>query len=104
MTFVPARYTLLSAVVEDTTGASIDWAGGRGVFAAYGTFDSGTAKLQWSPDDGTTWLDVDRSGETYVTFTADGAGNFELPACMIRAVLSGSTTAALTATAHGVDQ
>lgn len=90
---------LLAAVAADTTGAAVSWLGGRGVFSAAGTFGGGTCKLQWQPDGGTTWIDVDRSGDTFVTFTANGAGGFELPACQIRAVLSGSTAPTLTAAA-----
>lgn len=69
------------------TGAAQEWDGGKGIFTVYSaTFGGGTVKLQWTPDGGTTWLDVDRTGETYVTFTAVGAGTFELPAgCDIRA-------------------
>lgn len=90
---------LFTLRTTDGNGNAADWPGGRGAFAAYGTFGSGTVKLQWSPDDGTTWLDVDRSGDTYVTFTANGSGGFELPACQIRAVLSGSSAASVSAEA-----
>ena len=76
------------------TGSAVRWTGGRGVFTVYSaTFSGATIKLQWSPDYGTTWLDVDRSGDTYVTFTAVGAGIFELPPCVVRANVSGSPSA-----------
>ena len=52
-------------------------------------------KLQWSPDDGTTYQDVDRSGDTYVTLTAAGAGLFDLPVCKIKAVVSGGPPSSL---------
>lgn len=91
--------TLLTLRTTDGNGNAADWPGGRGAFVAYGTFGSGTVKLQWSPDDGTTWLDVDKSGETYVTLTANGSGGFELPASQIRAALSGSTGASVSAKA-----
>jgi hypothetical protein len=90
---------LFNAQTADANGAAADWHGGRGVFSAFGTFGSGTVKLQWSPNDGTTWLNVDKSGDTYVTYTANGSGGFELPACKIRAVLSGSTAASVSAEA-----
>lgn len=80
---------LLNNVSSVQNGAAFDWRGGRGVFSSIGT---GAAKLQWSPDNGTTWLDVDRSGDTFVTLTAAGAGLFELPPCLIRAVSSGTVT------------
>lgn len=101
MTFRNAEYPLLDDA--DETGASAQWPGGKGVFSAYkGTFGGATVKLQWSPDDGTTWLDVDASGDTYVTFTAAGAGVFELPECLIRANVASGTPSALFATAKAV--
>lgn len=69
----------------------LGWTGGRGIFAAWGAFGGGTLKLQWSPDLGVTWMDVDRSGDTYVTFTANGTGGFELGPCRLQVVLSGAT-------------
>jgi hypothetical protein len=87
---IPAPYKF-ARFTADGNSSAVSWPGGRGVFAAFGTFGSGTLKLQASYDDETTWIDVDRSGDTYVTFTANGAGGFELPKCMIRAALSGST-------------
>jgi hypothetical protein len=91
-------YALFSAQGSNANGSAVEWRGGRGVFEAHGTFGSGTCKLQWSPDDGTTWLDVDRSGDDYVTLAADGGGAFELRPCKIRAVLSGATNPSITAT------
>ena len=74
------------------TGSAVRWHGGRGVFSVpAGTFSGATVKLQWSRDGSNNWQDVDRSGDTYVTFTAAGAGIFELPRCFVRAnVASGS--------------
>lgn len=78
------------ALTADGNTASIDWPGGRGVFAAWGTFGGGTYSLQWSPDD-STYIGVDRSGDTFVTFTANGEGGFELGPCKLRGSMSGST-------------
>jgi hypothetical protein len=101
MSYRNAVYPLLDN--EAATGAAADWPGGKGVFTVYqGTFGGATVKLQWSPDDGTTWLDVDASGDTYTTMTAAGSGLFELPPCKIRAFVSGGTPSALFATAMGV--
>ncbi len=103
MAYNNAGYPILSNAAA--TGDAIDWGGGKGCFSVYsGTFNGATAKLQWSPNDGTTWLDVDRSGDTYVTFTAAGAGNFELPACMIRVAISGGPPSAMYAKVFGIDQ
>ncbi len=84
-------YDLLSnASATPTTGTF--WPGGRGTFTVYSaTFGGGTVKLQWSPDQGVTWLDVDRSGDTYCTLTAVGSGNFDLPECLIRANVATAT-------------
>lgn len=83
MSYADGAILLLNAA--SATSAGFPWPGGRGVFAMPAATGSGTVKLQWSPDGGTTWLDVDRSGDTYVTLTAVGAGLFELPPCTIRA-------------------
>jgi hypothetical protein len=100
MTYANAAYTLLAGA--SATGAAVDWRGGKGTFSVYSaTFGGGTVKLQWSPDGGTTWLDVDKSGDTYVTLTAIGAGNFELPECKIRAHVA--TATAIYAKAFGID-
>lgn len=71
------------------------WYGGAGTFSASGTFGGGTAKLQMSPNNGVTWIDVDRSGDTYVTFTANGEGGFELAPCLLRVSLTGATSPSL---------
>ena len=67
------------------------WYGGRGSALAWGDFGGGTATLQMSPDAGATWINVDRAGDTYVTFTANGEGGFELRVCMLRFNLTGAT-------------
>jgi hypothetical protein len=85
---ISSQFAILTA---DGQSASIPWLGGRGVFTAWGTFGGGTIKLQQSPDDGTTWIDLDRSGDTFCTFTANGEGGFELQPCLLRVSLSGST-------------
>ena len=79
------------------TGSAVGWQGGAGVFSVTGTFGSATVKMQWSPDDGTTWIDVDASGDTNVTFTAAGGGAFVLPPCLVRANVSGGTGVEVTA-------
>ncbi|MHC4051494.1 hypothetical protein [Bradyrhizobium sp. 25ACV] len=71
------------------------WPGGSGTFSATGTFGGGTAKLQMSPNNGVTWIDVDRNGDTYVTFTANGQGGFELAPCLLRVSLTGATSPSL---------
>lgn len=83
------------------TGSSVRWWGGRGVFVVpSGTFSGATVKLQWSLDN-STFLDVDRSGDTYVTLTAAGAGRFELPPCHIRAAITGGPPSGINAFVKG---
>jgi hypothetical protein len=92
---------LFTGVGANANSSAIDWPGGRGVFSVWGTFGSGTCALQWSPDDGTTWIAADRSGDTFVTLTANGTGGFELPPGKIRAALTGSTSPSLYASVGG---
>jgi hypothetical protein len=63
---------------------------------AWGNFGGGTATLQLSPDKGTTWMNVDRTADTFVTFTANGNGDFMLPQCLLRVNVSGATNPSLT--------
>ena len=101
MTFTNARTSILTDA--EATGDAIDWPGGRGAFAVVsGTFSGATVALEWSPDDGTTWLAVDASGDTYTTKTAVGSGNFELPPCQLRAAISAGPPTDINATVHGL--
>jgi hypothetical protein len=44
--------------------------------AVSGTTPSMTAKLQWSPDNGTTWLDLDATNAITAALTAAGNATF----------------------------
>jgi len=77
------------------SGQWYDWPGGSGVFVARATWGGGTVKLQFSMDGGTTAVDVG----TYTTLTANGGGNFTLPACKIRANIATATAVYATAQA-----
>lgn len=81
--------TVLAENAGAGNGAAVRWAGGRGVFSATATWGSGSVKLQYQLPDGSTWVDV--GPET--TLTADGAGGFELPDSLVRAVVTTSTAA-----------
>lgn len=97
MAVAAGEYPLI--VNAATSGSAVAWPGGRGVFSVFaGTFAGATVKLQWSLDN-SNWLDVDQSGDTYVTKTAAGAGAFELPECWIKAVVSGGPPSGIYATA-----
>lgn len=52
------------------------------VFAVFGTWDSASVQLQFSPDEGTTWLNVGTA------ITQNGYAAVALPSCKIRAVIS----------------
>lgn len=82
-----------TALVLDTDGqGEIQEVG----FAAYGTFGSGTCKLQGSPDGGTTWIDI-----ASASFTANGYVVVKVPFPRVRAVLSGATSPEITAVLYG---
>lgn len=67
-----AKYTLgttetANANYPSNTGIALK---NDAIFMAYGTWDTATATLQVSPDEGTTWF----AAGTDTTLTADGAG------------------------------
>lgn len=77
------RVELLNAAAA--TGSSDLWPGGWGAFIVWGTWNGATAKLQFSPDQGTTWIDVDGA-----SLTVDGGGPFNLPPLKHRVAISGA--------------
>lgn len=88
----------LLAAGSSATGSGVSWRGGRGTFYVVGTFGGTTASMQWSPDSGTTWIDVG----TDTILTANGQGNFELPACTIRCELDGGSSISVASSAVGI--
>lgn len=96
MAFRNATYDLLSNA--GATGPVVEWPGGKGAFVTRGTFGGATVQLRWSIDN-VNWLPVDASGDTFVTKTAAGSGNFELPPCFLQAVVSGGAPSGLYASA-----
>jgi len=83
------------------TGSGVRWHGGRGVFYVHSaTFSGATITLQCSFDN-STWVAVDRAGDTYCTLTAAGHGAFELPPCFLRAAVTGGPPSAVFAYARG---
>jgi hypothetical protein len=85
-------------LTADTTGLIIQGKpSGRSslpsTFAAFGTFGSGTIKLQAgfvNSQGVTTWLDIPNA-----SFTANGAVNIAMKANFFRVVLSGSSGASI---------
>lgn len=85
-----ADVTLLTAA--SATGSAVAILKGRYNWAVYGTFSGGTTQLQWSPDSGTTWLNIDG-----VTLTANGLWtDIPLSAGHARVLISGAGSASLT--------
>lgn len=78
--------TLLSAAANGNGTSTLFSNGGDDAvwLVAYGTWGGATAKLQWSPDLGTTWIDV-----TDASFTANGLVRLFLCAGYVRGVVSG---------------
>ena len=92
-----AKYSLGTLSADGSTD-DINWYNHRngkgtiGSFHGYGTFGSGTLRLQASPDGGTTWFNVGTN-----TLSSSGVFDFELPSdasnpLKLRGTITGSTT------------
>ena len=81
---------VITAQPADGSTSSLNWDGRTGQVAASGTWDSATIQLEFSPDDGTTWISVGDEGK----LSADGLFNFDLNPCNIRLTVAsaGSST------------
>lgn len=74
--------TLFTVDTTDGDSPTYRWEGGGGLIAIYGTMGGATVSLQWSPDDGITWFELD-------SFTATGQANFNVPGGVpVKAVIS----------------
>ena len=89
---------LFTAQATNADSAEITWPGGAGILAAEGTWDSGTIKVQISPDGGTTFVDL-----TDISITADGTKTFIAPPGQLKLNLAGATTPALDAWVSGTE-
>lgn len=75
----------------DASGDAVDWPGGYGMWVVYGTWDGASAQLQLSPDNGTTWVDIDGA-----LLTENGGWNgIVLPVGKIRVEITGAGTTSL---------
>lgn len=68
---------------------SAEWLGGEGTFNVFGSIGSATVALEYSFNK-IDWNRVDNEEDTYVTLSKTGGGVFILPACYIRANISGT--------------
>lgn len=76
------KITLLSAA--DETGSAVMVFPGTYNWYVYDTWDGATAQLQFSPDEGSTWIDIDG-----LALTADGGWTgIELAAGHVRVEIS----------------
>ena len=84
--------TSLTCPAANGNSASATYKGGASTLAVFGTFDSGTVKLQLSYDAGTTWIDAtDDNGDT-ISFTANKTKSIWLGgAPLVRVNLAGSS-------------
>ena len=64
--------TSLTCPAANGNSASATYLGGVASLAVFGTFDSGTVKLQLSRDAGTTWYDATDDFGDVISFTANG--------------------------------
>lgn len=78
--------SLVLLVAKAATGDSVSLIGGDFFWTVDGTWDSATAQLQWSPNNGTTWIDIDGA-----VLTANGGfSHIGLATGDIRVALSGA--------------
>lgn len=85
------------------TGTDLSWRGGKGLFTVEATaFGGDTVKLQVLCRNG-NWVDVKNQASAAVALTSNGMVPFELPACRIRASMTGTATGVY-ATAIGMHQ
>lgn len=88
----PKTVTLLTNA--SSSGSAVDWPGGKGFFSVVGTFGGTTVAFQYLGPDGTTYVTP-----TDGSLLAAGGFVFELPACKIKATVTGGTPSGLYAKA-----
>ena len=93
------KLTLLSAAAATGSSTPII-APGKHNWSVYGTWDSASAQLQWSPNGGTTWIDIDGA-----VLTANGGwSDIPIAGGHVRVSISGAGgSTSLTSDLRGVD-
>lgn len=84
-----ATPTLVLLSNASASGSAVGVQPGRYVFAADGTFNSGTVKLQIQSPDGSSYIDI--GGDA--TLSAEGACLVDLPGGLVKAAITGSPSA-----------
>jgi hypothetical protein len=79
--------TLLSGATSTGSGSRLNGFGYWN-WVVYGTFNSSTAQLQWSPDNGTTWIDIDGADAT----VNGGFSDIPIDSGMVRVSITGTAT------------
>jgi hypothetical protein len=64
------------------TSAAMQWPGGRGWFAVKATWGGGSVALHYLLPDGATYV------AAVAALTADGGVAFELPPCLVKAIVA----------------
>ena len=84
-----AMHKVFDGITDNATSGVYE-VGAVGVIAVivgHGTFGSGTLRLEFSPDDGTSWIALDDAGQG---LTKAGAVNLAVPGmCRVRLNFSG---------------
>lgn len=78
---------LLSGATATGTGNRLDGYG-HWNWSVYGTFGTASAQLQWSPDDGTTFINVDGAAAS----ANGGFSDIPLDAGVVRVSVTGTAT------------
>lgn len=102
---------ILNTTVAANGNTDIDWrplrkeAPNRATLSVFGTFGSGTVALQYSPNGGTTYINVPDQVGNAISFSTNGITNFEIYAngdpisgqqCKLRLALTGATSPSVT--------
>lgn len=96
---VAFRPDVVLLTAASATGAGVSVMNGRYSWFVWGTWGGATAQLQWSPDGGTTWIDIDGA-----SLTANGGFlNIPISSGKVRVTITGGTSPSLSSKFGGID-
>lgn len=87
---------LLSAA--SATGSGVVVTGGYYSWMIWGTWGGTTAQLQWSPDGGTTWIDIEEATAS----VNGGVSNIPIASGKVRVLLTGGSSISLSSKLGGI--